>query len=371
MKVALTHDHLMQNGGAEKVLTELQNLFPEAPTYTLLYKPEKFGGVFDGKEIRTSFLQKLPFKTKLYRLLIPFMPTATESYDVSNFDVVISSSSALSKGIIPPEHGIHFCYCHTPPRYLWTHTHEYIQSLKVPGIVKAALAPVLSYLRLWDRAAADRVDYFIANSETVKHRIKRYYGKDAVVINPPVELDQFSIASDVKDYYLIGGRLVPYKHYDVVIEAFNKMRKPLKIFGTGPQEKELRAMAGPTIEFLGRVSEESKAKLYREAKAFLNPQDEDFGITAIESMASGRPVLALREGGATETVIDHKTGLFFDEATAMEIASTVLLSEKTEFDPKAIREHALQYSANRFRREIASFVETKWEEHKRSHLGRM
>lgn len=369
MKVALIHDHLTQNGGAERVLEALQAIWPEAPTFTLLYDEDVMGQTFGHRDIRPSFLQKLPFSIKKSRWYLPLMPTATESYDLSGFDVIISSSSAFSKGIIPPADAIHICYCHTPTRYLWSDTHDYVQNLNVPGAVKNLLPVLLSKLRLWDKSSADRVDDFIANSETVKRRIKKYYAKESDVIHPPVDTEKFTISNDAKNYFLIGGRLVTYKRYDIVIDAFNKTGLPLKVFGSGPIEKELRKKASDNIEFLGRVSDEERARLFSNAKAFIHPQEEDFGITPVESMAAGRPVIAYRRGGAIETVIDGETGVFFDEQSAEEIADTTLNFDQTKFDPEKIKKHAEDFSLKVFRKNIHSYVTKKWEEHKREVLG--
>lgn len=369
MKVALVHDHLTQNGGAERVLEALQAIWPNAPTFTLLYDEDVMGSTFGHRDIRPSFLQKLPFALKKSRWYLPLMPTATESYDLSDFDVIISSSSAFSKGIIPPTDALHICYCHTPTRYLWSDTHDYVKQLKVPGVIKDFLPVLLSKLRLWDKAAASRVDFFIANSETVKRRIKQYYGRQSDVIHPPVDIDQFSISSGAKDYFLVGGRLVAYKRYDIVIDAFNSTGLPLKVFGAGPIEKELRKKAGSNIQFLGRVSDAERARLFENSIAFLHPQEEDFGITPVESMAAGRPVIAFRKGGAIETVIDGETGIFFDEQSKEEIADTTLNFDHTKFDPIRIRKRAEEFSLNIFRKKIHSYIQNKWEEHKKKVLG--
>ncbi|MDP2631599.1 MAG: glycosyltransferase [Candidatus Uhrbacteria bacterium] len=369
MKVALVHDHLTQNGGAERVLEALQAMWPEAPTFTLLYDKKAVGSTFGHRNIQTSFLQKMPLSLKRPRWYLPLMPMATESYNLKNFDVIISSSSAFSKGIVPPTESLHICYCHTPTRYLWSNTHDYLTELNVPGPIKKLLPPVLSWLRTWDKLAADRVDYFIANSETVNRRISKYYQKSSFVIHPPVDIDQFEISDRPKEYYLIGGRLVYYKRYDLVIDAFNKLGLPLVVFGSGPMEKALKQKAEPNIKFLGRVSDQERAKLFADAIAFINPQEEDFGITPVESMAAGRPVIAYRKGGAIETIIDGVTGVLFDSQCWEEIADTILQFDHTNFDPKKIREHAEQYSLQNFRKNMHGFVNEKWNEHSRSVLG--
>ncbi|MBU4453427.1 glycosyltransferase, partial [Patescibacteria group bacterium] len=299
MKVALIHDHLTQSGGAERVLEAIQDIWPKAPTYTLLYDKSVMDNVFGHRDIRTSFLQNIPGALSHSRWLLPLMPTATEGYNLSDYDVIVSSSSAFSKGVIPPNDAIHICYCHTPTRYLWSDTHSYVEELHVPGIIKQFLPPLLSHLRTWDRLSADRVDYFIANSQTVQRRIAKYYRRESDVIYPPVETDQFAVSPNKKEYYLSGGRLVPYKRYDMVVDAFTKLGISLKIFGTGPIEKDLQKRAGSNIQFLGRVSNQERTRLFQDAIAFIHPQEEDFGITPVESMSAGRPVIAYRKGGAT------------------------------------------------------------------------
>lgn len=364
MRVAFVHDHLIQNGGAEKVLEVMQSMWPKAPTFTLFYDARALPA-FAGRDIRTSFLQRLPLALKKYQWYITLMPAATESHDLSAFDVVISSSSAFSKGIITRPDAIHICYCHTPTRYLWSDTHSYVQELRAPKIVKAFLPPVLSRLRVWDHAAASRVDYFIANSETVRQRIEKYYQRESRVIHPPVDIERFSVSDAPKSYFLVGGRLVAYKRYDLVVEAFNRTGLPLKIFGDGPIEADLRRRAKGNIQFLGRVSDQERRELFALCKAFLHPHEEDFGITAIEAMASGRPVIAYRRGGATETVIDRVTGEFFDEPSWEELADHLIRFDETRYDPKKIRANAEQFSTERFTQELRLFVENAWEEKQR------
>ena len=291
MKIALVHDHLIQDGGAEHVLRVFQEMWPDAPTYTLLYDPKRAHPAFGNRDIRTSFLQKMPFSLSAYKAYLPLMPIATERHDLSEYDVVLSSSSAFSKGVITKPETMHICYCHTPTRYLWSDTHSYVKDLHAPGFVKSMLPFSLTKLRLWDRWAADRVDRFIANSNNVQERIKKYYRRDSDVIHPPVDLASYTIAPKTDDYYVTGGRLVSYKRFDIVVKAFNNLGIPLKIFGTGPMFSKLKEMAKPNIEFLGWVDPVTKGVLYSRAIAFLHPHEEDFGITAIEAHASGRPVI--------------------------------------------------------------------------------
>ncbi len=364
MKIALAHDYLIQNGGAEKVLEILQQIWPDAPTFTLLFDPERMPA-FRGKDIRTSFLQDFLFIRAKYQWFLPLMPTAVERLDLTDFDVVVSSTSAFMKGIITRDDALHICYCHTPTRYLWSDTHSYVQELRVPKIVKAGLPPLLSYLRVWDHGAADRVDHFIANSETIRRRIQKYYGKNSTVIHPPVETEKFEIQFSPKTYFVTGGRLVAYKRFDLVVEAFNRTGLPLKIFGSGPVEQELRKKARSNIEFLGRISDQQQAKLYANAKAFIHPQEEDFGITPVESMAAGTPVIAYRRGGATETVIEGLTGEFFDEQSWEELADHIIRFDQERYDSKRIRTYAQRFNTDRFIKEMKQFVENAWDAHQK------
>ncbi|MFH1252979.1 MAG: glycosyltransferase [Candidatus Uhrbacteria bacterium] len=355
MKLALVHDHLIQDGGAENVLRIFHDLWPEAPTYTLLYAPAAFPD-FQNKKIKTSWLQKLPLALKKYQWYLPLMPAATEGYNLSDFDVVISNSSAFSKGSITKPGTTHICYCHTPTRYLWSDTHSYVSELHAPKFIKMFLPPILSQLRLWDHAAAQRVDLFIANSKTVQARIKKYYGRDSIIIHPPVETEKFSISSAPKKYFLVGGRLVPYKRYDLIIQAFNRTGLPLKIFGTGPIEESLKNIAKENIEFLGRISDQERTELYANCLAFLHPQEEDFGITAVEAMAAGRPVIAYRKGGATETVVEGVTGEFFNEQIWEELADRLIRFDETRYNPEIIKEHAEKFGVERFKNQMRELV---------------
>lgn len=356
MRVALVHDYLSQDGGAERVLEAFHVLWPEAPLFTLFHDRSRANPVFSSWRVHTSFLQKLPGIFGHYRWFLPLMPTATESHDLNNFDVVVSSSSTFAKGVITPPGTVHICYCHTPTRFLWTDMHAYVQELRAPQTVKQILLPILSHLRMWDRLSADRVDFFIANSETVRHRIKKYYGKESVVLHPPVSINQFSPAAQYEEYYLAGGRLVSYKRFDMIVQAFNRLGLPLKIFGIGPEEKRLKKMAKKNIQFLGRVSDEQRAELYRKCKAFLHPHIEDFGITAVEAMASGRPVIAYGEGGALETVVPGVTGIFLKEQTWEHLAGTIIRFDASVFSSATIRKHAEQFAAPLFQEKMRNIV---------------
>lgn len=356
MKLALVHDYFIQDGGAEKVLAVMQEIWRDAPTFALFFDPKKFPHLA-GHDIRTSFLQKMPFALKKYQWYIMLMPTATEYHDLSEYDVVVSSTSAFAKGVLTRPEATHICYCHTPTRYLWSDTHSYVEELRVPGFIKSILPPILSRLRLWDRQAADRVDCFVANSQTVRERIQKYYRKDAHVIYPPVDTHRFYISPRPKNYFLTGGRLVAYKRFNLVVDACNKTGIPLKIFGAGPVAADLRKQAKSNIEFLGNISDDDLRNLYADAIAFIHPQEEDFGITPIESMASGRPVIAYKKGGATETIVEDMNGEFIKTQTWEELADHLIRFDNKRYDPYRIKQFAEQFGRERFKREMKEFVE--------------
>ncbi len=361
LRIALIHDHLAQDGGAEKVLKAFAEIFPKATIYTLLYEKDNVKN-FSGHQIKTSIIQRLPGGVKYYQWYMPLMPLAVEFFDLTKYDLVLSDASAFAKGVITPTETLHICYCHTPTRYLWDYTHQYINELKYNKYFKKVISLVLSRIRVWDRAAADRVDIFIANSKTVQKRIKKYYRRNSTVIYPPVEVDKFYISEKQDDYFLIGGRLSPYKRVDIVIKAFKKLGLKLKIFGDGVDIKRLREIAGNSknIEFLGRVSDKEKQELYSRCLAFLNPQDEDFGITAVEAMASGRPVIAYRRGGATETVAEGVSGMFFDKQSVEDIVKIIYRFDASNFDPHLIRDHAKKFSLDRFKKEVKHFIQKEY-----------
>lgn len=368
MKIALVHDHLTQLGGAEQVLKVFQEIWPPAPTFTLFFDQKKLGQVFKNKDIKTSFLQNWPGAVKHYQWFLPLMPTATESYDLMEYDVVLSSCSAMAKGVITRSNTLHICYCHTPTRYLWSDTHRYVEELKYNRLIKKIVPYFLNHLRSWDQLAAQRVDIFVANSKNVSGRIKKYYRRDSIVIHPPVETDKLQIAKNIDKYFLTGGRLVAYKRFDLAIQAFNRLDIPLKIFGEGPEEKKLKKIAKPNIEFLGLVDQKTLTDLYSQAIAFIHPQIEDFGITAVESMASGRPVIAYAAGGACETVVEGKTGKFFDEQTWEALADTVVRFKPENYNSAEIKQYAQQFSVDRFKKEITELVNSEWRKLKDSQI---
>lgn len=362
MRVALVHDFLTQYGGAEKVLEAFHEIWPQAPIFTLFYDPKMMMGKFKNCQINVSPIQNLPFGAKKYRWYLPFMPSAIERFNLNQFDLVISDCSAYSKGILTRPGTMHISYVHTPTRYLWSDAYEYIDSLKgAEKLVSKFLAPILTRLRIWDQIAAQRPNYLIANSQFIAQRIKHYYHRESTVIYPPVETTKFSIANKIQDYYLIISRFRPYKRVDLAIDAFNRLKMPLKVIGIG-EDKLLRKMAGPNIEFLGFVSDKEKAKYLSHCKAFIHPQEEDFGITPIEAMASGRPVIACRKGGAVETVVDGVTGKFFDNQTTEDLVEAVLKFNLNKVEPQKIREHAQKFSKEQFKKDIKDFVQERLKE---------
>ncbi|MCD4694012.1 glycosyltransferase [bacterium] len=363
MKVALVHDHLAQDGGAEKVLKVLADIFPEAKIFTLLYEKNNADKYYKGREIDTSIIQRLPGGVKHYQWYMPFMPMAVEFFDLTSFDLVISDTSSFAKGVITLPETPHICYCHTPTRYLWSDTHSYINELRYNKYFKKVISLVLNKVRIWDRLAADRVDYFIANSYTVQKRIKKYYRRNSEVIYPPVETNDFKINKSKdkefgKPYFLVGGRLAPYKRNDLVIEVFKELNWKLKVFGDGVDMKRLKKIAdgNPNIEFLGWVERDHLNKLYSNAEALIHPQVEDFGISLIEAMASGRPVVALKEGGATETVLEGKTGLFFKDQKAESLKACLENFYSYKFDSQFIRNHSKNFSREKFEKNLRKFI---------------
>ena len=360
MKIALVHDFLIQDGGAEKVFMTLAELWPEAPIFTIVAN-KNWRKTLNTHRFHTSFLEKLPFGKKFYQAYLPLIPFAVKNLNLRDFEVIISSSSAFAKGVRTPANSLHICYCHTPTRYLWNDTCLYLEELPYNDFVKKIILKIFPLLRKWDIKAANAPNFLIANSQAVQKRINRYYGRTADVIYPPIDTKKFYISNKIKNYFLIGGRLVSYKRYDLAIEAFNRLGLPLKIFGTGREYKKLKSMAKKNIEFLGNVSEEEKAELLSQAIAFIYPQEEDFGLTSIESMASGRPVIAYAKGGALETVIPGVTGELFENQTWESLAFTILRFKPENYNSESIRNFALQFDKEVFKQKILQYINEKIE----------
>jgi glycosyltransferase involved in cell wall biosynthesis len=306
-------------------------------------------------DIRTSFLQRMLFKKHSHRLALPLYPLAFESFDLSEYDLVISSSSAFAKGVITQPHTTHVCYTHAPMRYAWS-SRSYLQNERAGGMVRALLLPVLQYLRNWDLVASDRVDTYVANSSAVARRIRKFYRRECEVVCPPVDTGRFVIAQDTGDYYIIVSRFVPYKRLDLAVQAFTTLGRPLKVVGTGRQMKDLQAMAGPNVEFLGNVDDVALPGLLARARAFLMPGEEDFGIAPVEANACGRPVIAFAAGGALDSQVDGLTGVLFEEQTVEGLCRAVLRADTIAFDPIRIRAHAQRFDTAMFRRNMTLVI---------------
>ena len=347
----MVHDYLTQFGGGERVLAALCEMFPEAPIFTLIYDEKRTNGIFKDRKIYTSFLQKIPGAKKFFRGLIWLMPLAIEQFDLSDFDTVISVSHSFGKGIITKPRTKHICYCLTPTRYLW-HT---------PGLpLKPFSQLILNYLIKWDYRAAQRPDFFIADSENVQQRIKKYYNRESKVIYPPAEIGKFYISSEPKNYFLMVGRMVPYKRVDIAIEAFSNLpQEQLLIIGDWSLNSKFKLMnkfRARNIKFLGRVSDSELPKYYANCKALIFPQEEDFGIVPLETMASGRPVIAYKAGGALETVIDEETGLFFNEQNPESLIEAIKKFEENNFHQEKIQKHAKKFDKKVFKKKISKLI---------------
>lgn len=359
MKIALVHDYLVQNGGAERVLKCLTEIWPDAPIYTILYDKKKCLE-FKNSQIRTSFLQKIPFAKNFHRLFPPLMMSAVEEFNLEYFDVVLSDSSSFAKNIITPPKTFHICYCHTPMRYAWDDCQCYTREFGFPGWLKKIIPFFMNYIRIWDYFSSNGVDYFIANSKFVQGRIKKYYRRNSVVINPPVQVNEFYVTpkEELGKYFLMTGRMMKYKRIDLAIEVFNDLKLPLKIIGKKEVEyRNLKKIAGPTIEFLGRVSEKKLREIYSKSQAFIFPQEEDFGIVAIEALASGRPVIAYKAGDIVEHIEDNKTGIFFEKQTKESLKRAIKKFQQLEFDGEYIRKTALSFSEEIFKDKIKKEID--------------
>lgn len=368
MRLALIHDWLNQRGGAEDVLENLVDLYPTAPLYTSMYWRDGMPPHWRNWDIRTSFIDKLPFVYRKQQIYFPLYPNAFERFDFSDYDVLLSNKSGFCHGVITGSETLHICYCLTPTRYVWRY-HQYAEQENLGRITRFVLAPFLAYMRVWDRVAADRVDHFIAISQEIQQRIGKIYRRESTIIHPPVDTDRFEPASHIEDYYLFVGRLVPYRRLDILIRAFNKLDRPLYIAGTGRDRERLEAISNSNIRFLGYVPDSELPDLIARCQAFMFPGEEDFGIAPIQAMAAGRPVIAYDAGGAKETVIPG-TGALFKRQTVPDIVATVEAFDANYVSPSAIRHHAEQYDTAVFKRKMEEFVEQKYEEHQAKLQGR-
>lgn len=362
MKVALVHDWLTNFGGAERVLQSFHRVFPQAPVYTVFYDQSRLPESFKDLDVRTSFLQKLPFARKKHQWFLQFMPMAVEQFNLSEYDLVLSSSTCCAKGIITGANTCHICYCNTPMRYAWDFYHEYID--KKGPLMRGYIAWQMNRIRQWDRTSADRVDYFLANSRNVARRVKKHYHRDSHIIYPPVDTNYYRPYGNERNFFLCGGRLVGYKRIDLAVEAFSRLKLPLWVAGDGEEYKKLKTMAGSCVKFLGKVKDSELRSLYQQCRAFIFPGEEDFGIMPVEAQACGRPVIAFGRGGALETVVEGQTGIFFQEQSVDSLVEAVkrFITVEADFSPEVITANAKRFAKERFEMEIKEFVTTKYKE---------
>ncbi len=370
-RTVLVHDYLNQYGGAERLLEVLHDLAPDAPVFTSIYDPESMPSFYREWDIRTTWIEKVPGVHQHHQRALPMYPLAFERLRLPACDLVLSSSSAFAKMVRPPAGAVHICYTHAPMRFAWD-LEAYVARERLSNSARIALRPLMAVFRQRDRATADRVDRFIANSSVVRDRIRAFWQRDAAVIHPPVEVDAFqpAPADDTRDYFLMVSRLVPYKRFDLAIEACNALKLPLWIVGDGRDRAALEASAGPTVRFLGRVSDEELRGLYARCRASIFMSEDDFGIAQVESQAAGRPVIALAAGGAVDTVLGGVTGIHVRQQTVESLIEGLGRFEQTMFDPDRLVEHARTFSRERFERELIDLIDETMESARAGELRR-
>jgi glycosyltransferase involved in cell wall biosynthesis len=363
MRVALVHDWFTVYAGAERVVEQILRVFPQADVYALVdFLKEEERGFLQGKRAQVSFIQRLPKAQRRYRTYLPLMPLAIEQFDLRGYDLVISSSHAVAKGVITGPDQLHICYCHSPMRYAWDLQHQYLKESGLERGMKSWIArALLHYLRLWDSRTANGVDVFIANSRYIARRILKVYRREAEVIYPPVDVEAFTLRQDKEDFYLTASRMVPYKRIDLIVEAFSQMPdRRLVVIGDGPEMPKVRAKAGPNVTLLGYQPFEVLRDYMQRAKAFVFAAEEDFGIAPVEAQACGTPVIAFGKGGAAETVVAGETGVFFQDQNVSSLIKAIEEFEKLSFNPLRVRKNAERFSSERFRREFAALIEREW-----------
>lgn len=362
-RVAIVHEWFTSMRGGEKCVEALCELFPSAVLFTLVHVKGSVSRTIEQMPIRTSFIQHLPFARTRYRHYLPLFPAAIQRFDLTGFDIVISSNHAVAKGVRTAPRTLHICYCHTPMRYIWHLYDDYFGAGQAGMVTRAAMSVFIGYLRRWDVKTAVNPHYFVANSENVRRRIRELYGRDADVIYPPVDTNFFRASNSTGDYFLIVSALVPYKRIDLAIEAFNRIDEKLVIIGTGPEEAKLRRLARRNIEFVGWQPDERLREYYAGCKAVIFPGEEDFGIVPVEAMAAGKPVIAYGRGGALETVRDtpaRRTGILFHEQSVASLLDALRRFGEIEFSPQDIRRHALQFDRSVYKERMMDYVLSRW-----------
>ncbi|RKR14768.1 glycosyltransferase involved in cell wall biosynthesis [Maribacter vaceletii] len=364
MKKALVHDWYYVDGGAEKVIKSFNSIWKDFDHFALVdfLKNEDRKAILNGKKVTTSFIQKLPTAKKGHQKFLQWFPYAIEQFDFTEYDLILSSSASVSKGVLTNQNQLHICYCHSPVRYAWDLYHQYLKETGLNNGLKGIYAKyVLHKIRNWDILNTNRVDYFIANSNFVAGRIKKIYNREATVIYPPVDTDLFTLNENKEEYYFTASRMVSYKKVELIVRAFNEMpNKKLIVAGAGPEFKKINKIAKRNITLLGFISGNELKIHLQKAKAFIYAAEEDFGIVPVEAQSCGTPVIAYAKGGLKETVINNKTGVFFYEQSEQAIIKAINNFSKLEFNPILIREHALKFSVDRFQKEIKNFVEKKY-----------
>lgn len=356
MKLAIVCSWLNQYGGAERVLEVVHDMYPQAPLYTSLYVPEALPDAYRAWDIRTSFLNRVPLARRRPQLFLGLFPRAFESLDLHEFDVVLSVTSAFAHGVRTAPGVRHVCYCLTPTRFIWNYE-AYVEREGLGRLARLALPPLIGGLRRWDRLAADRVTEFIAISSTVQRRIADHYQRESSIIYPPVRTDYFGAQEAPEDYFLVVSRLVPYKRIDLAVRAFTALGLPLRVIGEGRDRAALQALAGPTVQFLGYQPDDEVRRQMARCRAFVFPGEEDFGITPLEASSAGRPVIAYAAGGALDTVLEGRTGLFFREPTPESLAEAVRRFNPADYAPATLRAHAERFSVAAFQRDLAQVLE--------------
>lgn len=357
-EVALIHDYLTQYGGAERVLDELHAMWPEAPVMVALYEPTLMPGRYRTWDIRPSGLNRFPMVRCKHQALLAMYPRAFESFDLCDYDLVISSSSGFAHGVLTGPQTVHVCYCHSPPRFLWDY-HAYARRERLGRLARALVGTQLARLRVWDHASAARADSWVATSRLVQDRIRKFYGRSSTIIAPPVDVGRFEVRDRPGQYFLMLMRLVGWKRPEIVVEACTRLGLNLVVAGDGRAEPHLRQIAGPTVRFVGRVDDAGMRELYANCNALILPSEEDFGITPLEAMASGRPVIAYGRGGVLDTVIPGRTGVLFSEQSSDCLAEALESFDANDFDSRHIRRHAEAFDSTRFRARFRAHVEAQ------------